>query len=155
MNGAFQFFSDVERYIKKVREYKAQRLEYDVHFIKIKGYVNTESVLEKIDDAVLPEELIKGKDILIVEDVYDSGNLMDILYKHIHKFEPNSVKSAVCVYKCNPKNLKFDFQSDYIGFAVPGDKFLVGYGMDYNEHFRDLSHICVISKEGIEKYREI
>lgn len=154
MNGAFQFFSDLQRYMKKVREYKAQRLEYDVHFIKVKGYVNTESILEKIDDAVLPEDLIKGQDILVVEDVYDSGNCMDVLLKHINKFEPNSVKTAVCVHKCNPKNLKYEYQADYIGFTVPGDKFLVGYGMDYNEHFRDLSHICVISKEGIEKYKE-
>lgn len=154
MNGAFQFFSDLQDYLKKVREYKSERLEYDVHFIKIKGYVNTESVLEKIDDAVLPEELINGKDILIVEDVYDSGNCMDVLYRHINKFEPHSVKAAVCVHKCNPKNLKYGYSADYIGFTVPGDKFLVGYGMDYNEHFRDLSHICVISKEGIEKYRE-
>ena len=153
MNGGFQFFSDLQRYMKKVREYKSERLEYDVHFIKIKGYVNTESILEKIDDAVLPEEIIRGQDILIIEDIYDSGNLMNVLTKHINKFEPNSLKSALLLHKCNPKNLKYNYEAEYIGFTVPGDKFVVGYGMDYNEHFRDLSHIWVISKEGIEKYR--
>ena len=141
MNGGFQFFSDLQRYMKKVREYKSERLEYDVHFIKIKGYVNTESILEKIDDAVLPEEIIRGQDILIIEDIYDSGNLMNVLTKHINKFEPNSLKSALLLHKCNPKNLKYNYEAEYIGFTVPGDKFVVGYGMDYNEHFRDLSHI--------------
>jgi hypoxanthine phosphoribosyltransferase len=153
MNGSFQYFSDLQLYIKKVREYNAERLEYDVHFVKVKGYVNTESKLESIDDAVLPEAMIKGHDILIVEDVYDSGNCMDVLLKHINKFEPNSVKSTILIHKCNPKNLKYDYKAEYIGFTVPGDKFLVGYGMDYNEKFRDLSHVCVISKEGIEKYK--
>ena len=153
MNGAFQYFSDLQLYLKKVREYKAERLEYEVHFVKVKGYVDTESMLERIEDSVLPEAMIKGQDILIVEDVYDSGNCMDILMKHINNYEPASLRSAVLLHKCNPKNLKYNYRADYIGFTTPGDRFLVGYGVDYNEHFRDLSHICVISKEGIEKYK--
>jgi hypoxanthine phosphoribosyltransferase len=99
MNGGFQFFSDLQLYFKKVREYKSQRLDYDVHFIKVKGYVNTESKLEKIDDGVLSEEMVKGHDILVVEDCYDSGNCMDVLMRHINQFEPNSVKCALCVHK--------------------------------------------------------
>ena len=154
MNGGFQFYSDLQDYIKKIREYKRERIEYETHFVKIKGYINDESKLESIDDSILTEAMIKDQDILVVEDVYDSGNLMDILMAHINKYEPKSVRCALLLHKCNPKNLKYNYKADYIGFTVPGDKFLVGYGMDYNEHFRDLSHVCVISKEGIEQYRK-
>ena len=154
MNGSFQYFSDLQLYIKKVREYKLERLDYEVHFIKVKGYVNTESKLQSIDDAVLPEAMIKDHDILVVEDVYDSGNCMDVILRHINKYDPKSVKVTLLVHKCNPKNLKYNYKAEWVGFTVPGDKFLVGYGMDYNEHFRDLSHVCVISKEGIEKYKQ-
>ena len=154
MNGGFQFYSDLQTYFKKVREYKRERLDYETHFVKVKGYVNDESKLESIDDNVITEDMVKGQDILVVEDVYDSGNCMDVLMAHINKHSPKSVKCALLIHKCNPKNLKYNYKADYIGFTLPGDKFLVGYGMDYNEHFRDLSHVCEISKEGIDKYRK-
>ena len=141
MNGGFQFYSALQEYIKKIREYKRERLEFETHFVKVKGYVNDESKLESIDESVLSETMVKGHDILVVEDVYDSGNCMDILMKHINKYQPNSVKCALLIHKCNPKNLKYNYKADYVGFTVPGYKFLVGYGMDYNEHFRDLSHV--------------
>uniref|UniRef100_A0A7S3JH00 Phosphoribosyltransferase domain-containing protein n=1 Tax=Euplotes harpa TaxID=151035 RepID=A0A7S3JH00_9SPIT len=153
MNGAFQFFSDLQSSIKKVREFSGERIEYDTHFLKIKGYVGTESKLCGIEESVLPESMIRGYDILIVEDIYDSGTLMSQLLGHITQYDPRSVKTAVLIHKCNPLNLKHNFKADFTGFTVPGYSFCVGYGMDYNEHFRDISHVCSVSKEGIEKYK--
>ena len=101
----------------------------------------------------IPKSLIEGQDILIVEDIYDSGTLMDRLLSHINKYSPRSVEAAVLIHKENPKNLKFNFSAKYTGFTCPGGLFIVGYGMDYNEHFREISHACVITKEGIEKYK--
>ena len=52
------------------------------------------------------------------------------------------------------KNKELNYFADFIGFFVPADAFVIGYGMDYNERFRDISHLCVINKKGIELYAE-
>lgn len=153
MNGAFQFYSDLLSHLKKLAQYKPETLYFETDFIKIKGYVNTETKLEEIDEGVISEDMVKGQDILIIEDIFDSGTLMSKLHRHINKFNPNSVECAVLLHKENPKNLKHNFAAKYTGFCCPGDKFVIGYGMDYNEHFRELSHVCIITKEAIEKYR--
>lgn len=78
---------------------------------------------------------------------------MDRLYTYIKKHSPKSVEAAVLIHKENPKNLKFNFSAKYTGFTCPDKLFIVGYGMDYNEHFREISHACVITEAGIEKYK--
>ena len=153
MNGAFQYYTDLLQNLKKLAKFKSEKLYFETEFIKIKGYVNTETRLKEIDDACISEEMVKDQDILIVEDIYDSGTLMSKLLKHINKFNPKSVESTVLLHKENPKNLKHSFTAKYIGFSCPADKFVIGYGMDYNEHFRELSHVCIITNEAIEKYK--
>ena len=83
----------------------------------------------------------------------DSGNSMFAMDKKLKSFSPKKLSYAIAFYKTNPKNLKFNFYPEYIGFFVP-DRFLVGYGLDYNSKFRELAHLCVINKEGIETFRK-
>lgn len=97
--------------------------------------------------------MIKGQDVLIVEDIFDTGTLMSKLITLINKYEPNSVESAILMHKENPVNLKYNFAAKFTAFSVPADKFVMGYGMDYNEKFRELPHICIITKTAIEKYK--
>ena len=152
MNGAFQFYTDLNSYIKKFSQYNKEKVSFETDFIKIKGYVNTETRLEEIEESCITESMVKGQDILIVEDIFDSGTLMSKLLRHINKHNPNSVEAAVLLHKENKKNLKHNFVAKYTGFCCPADKFVMGYGMDYNEYFRDLPHVCIITKRAIEKY---
>ena len=78
---------------------------------------------------------------------------MSRLLTYINKHSPKSVEAAVLLHKENPKNLKHNFVAKYTGFTCPGGLFVIGYGMDYNELFREISHVCIITREAIEKYK--
>ena len=100
----------------------------------------------------ISEEDCKNKNVLIVEDMYDSGNSMDTMIKVTLEHGALSVKSCVLLHKNNPKNLKFNYVPEYLGFFIP-DRFVIGYGLDYNEMGRDMRHVCIINQKGIEKYK--
>ncbi|XP_062415220.1 uncharacterized protein prtfdc1a isoform X4 [Pungitius pungitius] len=89
--------------------------------------------------------------VLIVEAIVDTGKTMKALLKHVETFEPKMVKVAGLLVKRVP-NMAEDL-TDYVGFEIP-NHFVVGYALDYNEYFRDLNHICVISKIGKMKYKQ-
>jgi hypoxanthine phosphoribosyltransferase len=101
----------------------------------------------------ITEDQVKEKNILIVEDILDSGSTIVRVKETLEKFNPKCIKYAIIFHKRNPKNQKYDFFGDYTGFIVPND-FLVGYGIDYNDHFRDLRHLCVVSEEGVEALKD-
>ncbi|XP_015258217.1 PREDICTED: hypoxanthine-guanine phosphoribosyltransferase-like [Cyprinodon variegatus] len=90
------------------------------------------------------------KSVLIVEAIVDTGKTMKALLKHVETFEPKMVKVAGLLVK-RVSNMADSF-TDYVGFEIP-NRFVVGYALDYNEYFRDLNHICVISKTGKMKYK--
>ena len=125
-------------------------------FIKVKSYVDDGQGAMKSGDVNIVgmanvEKSLRGKHILIVEDMIDTGRTMQSLLKTVAKCEPKSVKVACLLRKRTP--LSDGFKPDYIGFEIP-NKYLVGYALDYNEYFRDLSHICVINNAGIDKYKK-
>lgn len=76
---------------------------------------------------------------------------MVALLQKLKTYEPASIKVVSLLVKKTPRSNSY--VPDYAGFSIP-DLFVVGYCLDYNEHFRDLDHICEISKVGMEKYRE-
>ena len=76
--------------------------------------------------------------------------MMTMLEK-IKGYGAKSVKSCVLLHKKQPDNLRHAYWSDYIGYLIPL-KFVIGYGLDYNEYVRDMKHICTISKAGIARY---
>ena len=77
------------------------------------------------------EEDVKGKNILVIEDIYDTGSTIMRVRDCLMAYAPKSLKYAVAFHKKNPKNLQYDFVADYLGFFIP-DVFVFGYGMDYN-----------------------
>ncbi len=94
-------------------------------------------------------DVLKGKNVLIVEDIIDTGRTMQRLLATLNKHEPKSVTVACLLRKRTP--LSDGYAPHYVGFEIP-DNFVVGYALDYNEYFRDLGHICAINEHGKEKY---
>ncbi|KAJ3283375.1 hypoxanthine phosphoribosyltransferase 1 [Borealophlyctis nickersoniae] len=119
-------------------------------FIKVKSYENDQST-GSISISLSEEDMrtFKGKDLLIVEDIVDTGRTMVALINRLCQYEPASIKVVSLLLKKTDRSNKYI--PDYVGFAIP-DLFVVGYCLDYNEHFRDLDHIAVISDHGKEAY---
>ena len=90
------------------------------------------------------EEDITGKDLLIVEDIVDSGNTLSYLKKHFANSAASSVR--VCALLSKPERRETDVEVEYIGKIVP-DEFVVGYGLDYNQKYRNLPYIGILKRE--------
>ncbi len=87
------------------------------------------------------DEAIEGKDVLIVEDIIDSGNTLRYLVDLLNSRKANSIK--ICTLLDKPERRVTDVQVDYVGFVIP-DKFVIGYGLDYMQKYRNLPYIGVI-----------
>jgi hypoxanthine phosphoribosyltransferase len=87
---------------------------------------------------------------LIVEDIIDTGKTMVQLIQLLKQYQPKSIRVVSLLLKQTPRSN--NYVPEYVGFSIP-DLFVVGYCLDYNEVFRDLDHIAVLSKDGEEKYR--
>jgi hypoxanthine phosphoribosyltransferase len=116
--------------------------------VRIKSYENTEST-GKVNIMCESLHLLEGKDVLIVEDIIDTGTTLTRFCKQLQELKPQSIRVASLVEKRTPKSN--GFVADFAGFSVP-DEFLVGYCLDYNEVYRDLDHICTLGETGIKKY---
>lgn len=86
---------------------------------------------------------IDGKDIVIVEDIIDSGNTLSFIKAYFNAKNANSVK--ICTLLNKPDRRVVDIDVDYIGYDIP-DEFVVGYGLDYNEHYRNLPYIGILKR---------
>ena len=93
------------------------------------------------------DETVEGKNILIVEDIIDSGLTLSYLCSILKSRNPASLK--ICALLDKPSRRKSDLKVDYLGFEIP-DSFVVGYGLDYNEKYRNLPYICVLKPEVYE-----
>ncbi|MBR2879309.1 MAG: hypoxanthine phosphoribosyltransferase, partial [Oscillospiraceae bacterium] len=90
---------------------------------------------------------ISGRHIIVVEDILDSGNTLSYLLKVLENRNPASIKIVTLLDK--PERRKADIKADYFGFTIP-DAFVVGYGLDYAEKYRNLPHIGVLKPEVYE-----
>lgn len=135
LKGAFMFMSDL---LKKIN------LDTEVYFLKAESYgKNTESSgTVRITKDV--ECDIKGMSVLLVEDIIDSGFTMYEVFKLLGERQPKTLKLASCLSK--PSRRECDIDIDYLGFEIP-DKFVVGYGLDYAEKYRNLPYIGYIEAE--------
>ncbi|MBP5417345.1 MAG: hypoxanthine phosphoribosyltransferase [Clostridiales bacterium] len=91
---------------------------------------------------------ISGKDVLIVEDIIDSGVTMQCLKRELFSRNPGSIRVVAAFDK--PSRRTVDFKADYVGIEVP-DKFIVGYGLDYAGKYRNLPDVCVLEVDGGDK----
>lgn len=113
-------------------------------FMAVSSYgagVKTSGVVKIIKDLDLP---IEGYDLLIVEDILDSGMTLTYLTELLWDRKPNSIKVATLLDK--PERRQTNMQADYLGFVIP-DEFVVGYGLDYNEQYRNLPYVGVLAPE--------
>jgi hypoxanthine phosphoribosyltransferase len=90
------------------------------------------------------DQTIKDKNIILVEDILDTGLTMTYLKRMLQARQPKSLKVAALLDK--PTRRKLPLEGDYVGFKIP-DEFVVGYGLDYAEKYRNLSDICVVPRE--------
>lgn len=117
----------------------AKRLKTNVEFefIEASSYDGTESTgIIKVHNDITGS--IEGKDVLVIEDLIDTGRTLEFIKEHLLMKKPASVKIATLLSK--PSRRIFELDVDYIGFQI-GDDFVVGYGMDYNQKYRNLPYI--------------
>ena len=131
LNGSFLFTADV------VRRFKS---DCEVAFLRLASYDGTDST-GKVNELVGLNEDLKDRDVLILEDIVDSGNTLAYLMENLSKYQPNSLKVATFLFK--PNAYKKDFPVDYRGIEV-GNEFLVGYGLDFDGLGRNLEDIYII-----------
>ncbi|KAG5268696.1 hypothetical protein AALO_G00215380 [Alosa alosa] len=150
LKGGYKFCADLVECIKAVSHNTPKHMTVRVEFIRLKSYLNDQSTEDL--HIIGPEDLsvITGKNVLIVEGIVDTGKTMKALLKHVKTFQPKMVKVAGLLVKRVPNVV--GTLPDYVGFVIP-NRFVVGYALDYNEYFRDLNHICVISDQGKVKYK--
>lgn len=128
LNGSFMFTADLLKQLK---------MECEVSFVKVSSYSGTGST-GKVRELIGLNENIKGRTVIILEDIVDSGNTLKKITPELKKHRPLQIRIATLFYK--PDAFKGDTKPDYIGIEVPND-FLVGYGLDYNGLGRNLSDI--------------
>ena len=134
LNGAFMFLSDLCRYID---------LPLELSFAKYSSYKGTSST-GKVAELIGFDDSIKGKDVIIVEDIVDTGNTIRKLTDDIVKKEPASVKIAALLLK--PEVYKGSIPIDYLGMEI-ANRFVVGYGLDYDGFGRNLKDLYVLDED--------
>lgn len=150
LKGGYKFCSELvnamERYICTCEV----NMSVKVEFIRLKSYHNVSSTgeVEVIGLSDLSE--LSGKDILIVEDIIDTGRTMTKALKLLQTYNPASVQCASLLLKRTP--MSCGYIPEFVGFSC-SDEFVLGYGLDYNEFFRDLPHIAIINDAGIEHFK--
>ncbi len=92
---------------------------------------------------------LKGRHVVILEDIFDTGNSLDFTYKHLLAKEPASLKICTLLDKPERRNPAVTLQPDYTGFVIPNE-FVVGYGLDFNEHYRNLPYVGVLKPEAYQ-----
>lgn len=164
LKGGYQFFSDLLSQIRSVyrvsssyslNAIQSQESQHAFHirseFIRLKSYEDDASSGKVTITGIETLEQLRGANVLIVEDIIDSGLTMVKLLGALKEFEPKTVRVASLFLKRNPKSC--GYVPDYVGFDVP-DKFIIGYNLDYNDYFRELNHVCVISDEAKKKFSQ-
>ena len=124
LKGGHQFFSDLCNALKRLTLVGVQDPPLTFDFIRVKSYQNTESSGDiKIDTVGIEPQELKGRHVLLVEDIIDTGGTMLELVPHLQGFGPASVRVATLLQKRTPKSK--GFVPDYVGYSIP-DKFVVG-----------------------------
>ena len=145
LKGAVYFFTD-----------KTRKLDIDceLDFMRISSYKGKKST-GKVKIIVDISSNIKDRDVIIVEDIIDTGKTITGLYNHLLAKEPRSIKLCVLLDKPERRE-EFDIEPDYTGFVIP-NRFVIGYGLDEDEKYRTIPHIsCITDNEKqVENDREV
>lgn len=112
-----------------------------IEFIQVSSYGSSTTGANNINLKLDLKESIEGKDVIIIEDIIDTGRTLSYLIEHLKDRFPNSLK--LCTLLDKPERRIYDVKVDYTGFEIP-DKFVVGYGLDFDEKYRNLPYIGYI-----------
>ncbi|MBZ5521201.1 MAG: hypoxanthine phosphoribosyltransferase [Acidobacteriia bacterium] len=135
LKGACLFLSDLARQIE---------LDATFDFIAVSSYgaaKQSAGEVQLIKDVTGP---LQNQNVILVEDILDTGLTLSFLFKLFQARQPRALKIAALLDK--PSRRQRPIQADYVGFKIP-DEFVVGYGLDYAEHYRNLADICVLDNE--------
>ena len=136
LKGVVMFFGD---FVKQVT------IPCEIDFMCISSYSGTEST-GKMRVKMDVSADIKGRHVIVLEDIFDTGNSLNFTYNYLLSMEPASLKIVTLLDKPERRNPDVTLKADYTGFVIPNE-FVVGYGMDYNEHYRNLPYVGVIKPE--------
>jgi len=135
LKGAIFFVSDLMRHLDG---------ECEVDFMAVASYgsqTDSSGVVRILKDLDAP---IEGRDVLIVEDIVDSGLTLSYLLRTLKARDPASLE--VCALLTKPERRKIDLPIRYVGFEIP-DRFAIGYGLDHAERFRNLPYVAVLAEQ--------
>ncbi|MBK7182263.1 MAG: hypoxanthine phosphoribosyltransferase [Bacteroidetes bacterium] len=133
LNGSFMFASDL---LKKIT------IDCEISFVKVSSYHGT-TTSGSVKELIGLNEDIKGRTVVIIEDIVDTGLTMESVITQLEAMEPAAIKICTLLYKPEAFRKKFDL--DYVAIVIPND-FIVGYGLDYDGLGRNLPDIYVLDK---------
>jgi hypoxanthine phosphoribosyltransferase len=136
LKGSFMFLADLIRLLD---------FPLEVEFIRLSSYGRGRESAGKIKLVQGLQSKVKGRDVLVIEDIVDTGLTTSFVLDYLHRKKPASLK--VCALTDKPSRRQTPVNIDYRGLTVP-DKFIVGYGLDWDERFRNLPDIYVVENEG-------
>lgn len=129
LKGSVYFTTELSKKIKN---------DVELEFIRVSSYGASTVSSGKIDLKVDLDSSVEGKDVIIIEDIIDTGRTLAYLKEHLKSKNPNSVK--ICTLLDKKERRVCDIDADYVAFQIP-DKFVVGYGLDVDEKYRNLPYI--------------
>ena len=139
LKGVVVFYADMIR---------AMDIPCQLDFMWISSYKGTTSTTMQVRQDVSAD--VEGRHVLILEDIFDTGNSLNFTVEHLSKRNPASLKICTLLDKPERRNPAVALKADWVGFTVPNE-FVVGYGLDYNEHYRNLPFVGVLKPETYSK----
>jgi len=135
LKGCFVFLADIARHID---------LDCEIRFLTASSYGFSSVTSGKVSIDKEIDFDVKGRDVLIIEDILDSGITLTALRAFVAKHKPASLKTCALLDK--PERRQLPITADYVGFLCPNE-FVVGYGLDYGERYRNLPYVAVLKPE--------
>ncbi len=139
LKGAFMFLADLTRQLT---------VRHEVHFMETSSYGAATSSSGVVRILLDLERSIEGRHVLIVEDIIDSGRTLSYITRNLRTRNPASLR--VCTLLSKPSRREMQVPVDLVGFEIP-DEFVVGYGLDYAEEYRNLPFVGVLKEEVVQE----
>ncbi len=136
LKGSFVFMADLVRYLD---------FSLEIDFARISSYGWGRQTSGRVRVLFGPRCAVRGRDIIVVEDIIDTGLSVSHFFDYLRKRGPASL--TLCALVDKPARRRVPVHIDYLGFSAP-DKFLVGCGLDWDERYRNLPDICALEDEG-------
>lgn len=140
LKGVVVFYADMIRQI---------RVPCQMDFMCLSSYHGTQST----GNMVVRQDMsvdVTGRHVLILEDIFDTGSSLDYTYRHVLSKNPASIRICTLLDKPERRKPGITLVPDYVGFTIPNE-FVVGYGLDFNEHYRNLPYVGVLKPEAYKK----